>query len=306
MEYVLETVNLTKKYKDKNAVDNLNIHIKKGEIYGFLGENGAGKTTTIRMIMGLIKPTQGSIEMFGENISSKKNQYLERIGSIIEFPGFYPNLTAKENLEIHRRLIGIQGKKCIDEALEMSGMKDTKNKLVKEFSLGMKQRLGVARALLHHPEILVLDEPTNGLDPVGIKEMRELILDLSSKKNITVLISSHNLSEIQQMATTIGIIHKGKLVEEIDFETLQNKNRHYIKIKVSDDKKAAMLLEEKLCIFDYRVSEKNILQVYEKLSDSPKINRLLVENHVDVGEIILMKDTLEDYFIKATGGEGIA
>lgn len=302
MEYVLKTVNLTKKYRDEKAVDNLNIHIKKGEIYGFLGENGAGKTTTLRMIMGLVKPTKGSIEIFSETISSKKKQYLERIGSIIEFPGFYPNLTAYENLEIHRRLMGVQGKKCIDEALEMSKIFDVKNKLVKEFSLGMKQRLGIARALLHHPEILVLDEPTNGLDPMGIKEIRELILDLANKRNITVLMSSHNLSEVQQMASTIGIIHNGRLIEEIDFETLQNKNRHYIKIKVSDDNKASMLLEEKLNIFDYMVSEKNILKVYEKLSDSPKINKVLIENNVDVSEIILMKDSLEDYFLKVTGG----
>ncbi|QEK13129.1 ABC transporter ATP-binding protein [Crassaminicella thermophila] len=306
MEYVLKTVNLTKKYKNKTAVDNLNIHIKKGEIYGFLGENGAGKTTTIRMIMGLVKPTGGSIEIFGENITSKKNQYLERIGSIIEFPGFYPNLTAKENLEIHRRLMGVQGKKCIDEALDISGITQAKNRKVKEFSLGMKQRLGIARALLHHPELLILDEPTNGLDPIGIKEIRELILELSSKKNITVLISSHNLSEIQQIATTIGIIHEGRLIEEIDFHTLQNKNRHYIKIKVSDDKKAAMLLEEKLGIFDYMVIEKNILRVYEKLSDVEKINRIFIQNHVNVSEIGLMKDSLEDYFLKVTGGEGCA
>ncbi|QZY55858.1 ABC transporter ATP-binding protein [Crassaminicella profunda] len=304
MEYVLKTVNLTKQYKNKKAVDNLNIHIKKGEIYGFLGENGAGKTTTIRMIMGLVKPTGGSIEIFGENITSKKNQYLERIGSIIEFPGFYPNLTAEENLEIHRRLMGVPGKKCIDESLEVSGILQAKNRKVKEFSLGMKQRLGIARALLHHPELLILDEPTNGLDPIGIKEIRELVLALSSKKNITVLISSHNLSEIQQMATTIGIIHEGRLVEEIDFDTLQDKNRHYIKIKVSDDKKAAMLFEEKLGISDYMVIEKNILRVYEKLSDIEKINRILIQNNVNVSEIGLMKDSLEDYFLKVTGGEG--
>ncbi|MCT4606144.1 MAG: ABC transporter ATP-binding protein [Marinisporobacter sp.] len=306
MEYVLKTVNLTKKYKNKIAVDGLNIHVRKGEIYGFLGENGAGKTTTLRMIMGLVKPTSGSIEIFGEDHDSKKLEHLERIGSIIEFPGFYPHLTAKENLEIHRRLMGVQGRKCIDEALEVAGIEDSKNRRVKEFSLGMKQRLGIARALLHHPELLILDEPTNGLDPIGIKEIRELILDLANKKNISVLISSHNLSEIQQMANTIGIIHKGKLVEEIDFDTLQNKNRHYIKIKVNDDKKVAMLLEEKLGIKDYGVSEKNILKVYEKLSEASKINRMLIENHIDVSEIVLRKDSLEEYFLKATGGESCA
>lgn len=303
MEYVLRTHNLTKKYKNKIVVDNLNINIKQGEIYGFLGENGAGKTTTLRMIMNLVKPTSGNVEIFGKNIKLKNNNYLERIGSIIEFPGFYDNLTANENLEIHRRLMGVQGKCCIDEALDITGIKDVKDKKVKEFSLGMKQRLGIARALLHHPELLILDEPTNGLDPIGIKESRELILELVNKKDITVLISSHNLSEIQQLATTIGIIHKGKLVEEIDFDTLQKKNRHYIKIVVSDDKKAAMLLEEKMKILDYIISEKNILRIYENLSDSHKINKLFVENNIDVKELVLMKDSLEEYFIRATGGE---
>ncbi|MCY6369628.1 ABC transporter ATP-binding protein [Clostridium ganghwense] len=302
-EYILRTHNLCKKYKEHMAVNNLNLNLKKGEIYGFLGENGAGKTTTIRMIMGLIKPTSGSIEFMGKDISSNKKNFYERVGSIIEFPGFYSNLTAKENLEIHRRLMGIQGKQCIEDALKTAGILEAKNKKVKEFSLGMKQRLGIARALLHHPEILILDEPTNGLDPAGIKDVRNLILDLAKKRNITVLISSHILSEVQQLADKIGIIHKGELLEEIDFKTLDKRNRNCIKIKVSDDRKASLILEQKLNIKDYVISEKGVIRVYERLEETGNINTALVKSNITVDEITLVRDSLEDYFMKLVGGE---
>lgn len=236
MDNILKTYNLSKKFKNFYAVDNLNMTIEKGDIYGFLGENGAGKTTTIRMIMGLIKSTSGEIELFSQKISGKNKNLLQRIGSIIEYPGFYPNLTASENLEIHRRMMGVQEKDSIKNSLKVVGIGNVENKKVKEFSLGMKQRLGIARSLLHHPEFLILDEPTNGLDPIGIKEIRELIIDLARKQNITFLISSHILSEIQQMATKIGIIHKGVLLEEISYNELKKRNRHYINIKVDKDK----------------------------------------------------------------------
>lgn len=302
MDDILTTYNLTKEFKHFCAVKNLNIHIKKGDIYGFLGQNGAGKTTTIRMIMGLIKPTSGEIELFSEKASNKNREVLERIGSIIEYPGFYPNLTAGENLEIHRRMMGVQGKDCIDETLKAVGISDVRNKKVKEFSLGMKQRLGIARALLHHPEFLILDEPTNGLDPIGIKEIRELIIDLCKKQGITFLISSHILSEVQQMANKIGIIHKGELLEEISYDELQRRNRHYINIKVNNDKKASFVLEEKLGIKDYVIWEKNNLRVYERLREVSNINKVLVSNDLLVDEICLKIDSLEDYFIKITGG----
>lgn len=302
MENILKTYNLTKEFKNFSAVKNLNMTIQKGDIYGFLGENGAGKTTTIRMIMGLIKTTSGEIELFSEKASSKNRRLLQRIGSMIEYPGFYPNLTAKENLEIHRRMMGIQEKDCIVDSLKIVGIEDVKDKKVKEFSLGMKQRLGIARALLHHPEFLILDEPTNGLDPMGIKEIRELIIDLSHKQDITFLISSHILSEIQQMANKIGIIHKGELLEEIAYEELQKKNRHYINVKVNDDKKASFILEQKLDIKDYVIWEKNNLRIYEKLQSASNINRILVSNDLFVDEICLKADSLEDYFLRLTGG----
>ena len=301
MEYILRTHNLTKEFKKFHAVSNLNMNIKQGEIYGFLGENGAGKTTTIRMIMGLMKATSGEIELFSEKDSKQNRNLLQRIGSMIEYPGFYPNLTAGENLEIHRRMMGMQDKNCIIESLKIAGIQEVKDKKVKEFSLGMKQRLGIARAMLHHPEFLILDEPTNGLDPSGIKETRELILDLCKTQGITFLISSHILSEIQQMATKIGIIHKGELLEEIEYEELQRRNRHYINIKVNDDKKASFILEQKLNIKDFVIWEKNNLRVYENLQQASKINNILVSNDIGVDELCVKVDSLEDYFLRLTG-----
>ncbi|ACL75518.1 ABC transporter ATP-binding protein [Ruminiclostridium cellulolyticum] len=301
MDYILKTQNLCKLYKNKKAVNGVNINVSKGDIYGFLGQNGAGKTTTIRMILGLIKPTEGEVFLFGERIFPGQNAHYGRIGSVIETAGFYPNLTAVENLEIHRRLMGVTNKSYLEEALEITGLTDVRNKRVKGFSLGMKQRLGISRALLHKPEFLILDEPTNGLDPVGIKEIRKLIQDLSMKRKITVLVSSHILSEIQQIASKIGIIHEGALLEEIDFESLKKKSRSYIEIKTSDDKKASFLLEKRK-ITDYKVIEQGVIRVYEKLNESSIFNRILSENGVEVSEIRVMNDTLEDYFLQLTGG----
>lgn len=303
MDYILKTSGLTKTYKSHTVVDGVSISLKKGEIYGFLGQNGAGKTTTIRMIMGLIQPTSGHIELFGQNVETNRKAAFERIGSMIEIPGFYPNLTAAENLDIHRRMMGMGNKDSIEQSLDQAGLLDARNKRVKSFSLGMKQRLGIARSLLHHPELLILDEPTNGLDPAGIKEVRQLIIELASKRNIAVLVSSHILSEIQQMATILGIIHNGKLVEEIEQQTLQMKNRHCVAFKVSNDREAVMLLEQKLGIHDYSVPEPGMVRVFEQLSESAQINRMLVNNGIDVAEITMLRETLEDYFLSLTGGD---
>lgn len=302
MEYAIRTHNITKKYKNTSVVDNLSINIKKGEIYGFLGQNGAGKTTTLRMIMGLIKPSKGEVELFGK-VGYSKDVY-KKIGGIIEYPGFYPNLTAEENLEIHRRMMGIENKEYIKEALDTVGLdlNEIKNKKVKKYSLGMKQRLGVARAILHKPELLILDEPTNGLDPLGIKEMREMLINLKSKRGITILISSHLLSEVEHLATEIGIIHKGRLLEEIDYKALQKKNRKYLKIRVNDDKKASFLLEDKLNIKDFDVAEKNTLRIYEDLERGAEVAKVLISNNIDLHEMHVSLDNLEDYFVKITGG----
>ncbi|NFS08669.1 ABC transporter ATP-binding protein [Clostridium botulinum] len=302
MENILKTYNLTRKYGTTAVVDNINMNIKKGEIYGFLGRNGAGKTTTLRMIMGLIYPTKGEYELFGKKIGDR--EVFGRIGAIIETPGFYPNLTARENLDIHRRLMGIPNKEYVDEALDIVGLTnyDIKKKKVKKYSLGMKQRLGVARALLHKPELLILDEPTNGLDPVGIKEMRETLLDLNKKKEITILVSSHILGEIQQLATKIGIIHNGKLLEEIDYKSFEKKNRHYINLRVDNDKRAVIILEKSMNIKDYEVTEPNRIRIYEMLDKSNDVAKKMISEGVDVYEVNVMNDTLEDYFVRLTGG----
>lgn len=299
MDNVIRTVGLSKYYRAKKAVDSIDIHVGRGDIYGFLGQNGAGKTTTIRMVMGLIRPSKGEVHLFGERMLPGKYAHYNRIGSVIESDGFYPNLTAAENLEIHRRLMGVTNKNYLEEALELTGMTEVRNKQVKGFSMGMKQRLGISRALLHRPELLVLDEPTNGLDPVGIKEIRRLIVDLSVKRNITVFISSHILSEIQQIAT--GIIHEGVLLEEIGYDELQKKNRNYIELRTGNDRKASFLLETMIGITDYRIVEQGVLRIYERLSESAAINKILSDNGVEVSGIAVMNETLEDYFIQLTG-----
>ena len=302
MKYILQTRNLTKRYGNKTVVNDLNMNINKGDIYGFLGQNGAGKTTTLRMIMGLIQSTAGEIEVFGSKLDQKdQNKIMERIGVIIEYPGFYLNLTAEENLEIHRRLMGMGNKESIEEALAIVGLLEAKDQKVKGYSLGMKQRLGIARAILHHPEFLVLDEPLNGLDPVGIKEIRQLFLDLS-KQGITILISSHLLSEIEQIATRVGIIHNGNLLEEVDYETLQKNSRHYLKINVNDEQKTVFILEQKLGITDYLIVGQGTVYLYENIDQPAVINATLTNNGIEVQGILLSRDSLEDYFLKVTGG----
>ncbi|MFZ5969851.1 MAG: ABC transporter ATP-binding protein [Bacillota bacterium] len=303
MDTVIQTYDLSKQYGMQRAVDEMNLTVRKGEIYGFLGRNGAGKTTTIRMLLGLVKPTGGEIEIFGKDFFSDRHSILRRIGSTIETPGFYPELTAFENLKINAKLIGIHDSKAIEESLETVGLLDERKKLVKNYSLGMKQRLGIARAILHAPELLILDEPTNGLDPAGIKEIRKLIKVLAEKRQITIFMSSHILSEVQQIATTIGIIHEGKLLEEISLDDLRKRNRKYIEIKVTNEGKAVMLLEKDMQIFDYEVHEEGSLRIYTRLEEISQINRLFVQNGIDVAKLTLSEDNLEDYFLNLTGGE---
>lgn len=302
MSAIIKTTNLTKIYGNQTSVDHLNITVNQGQIYGFLGRNGAGKTTTIRMLLGLIKPTDGQIEIFGEDLWKHQKAILRRIGSIVEVPGFYENLTARENLLINTKIIGVHKKNAIDEALEIVGLQHEHKKLVGNYSLGMKQRLGIARALLHYPELLILDEPTNGLDPIGIKEMRKLIKSLAVERNMTIFISSHILSEIEQLADHVGIIHEGKLLEEVDFDTLRKRNRKYLEFQVSNDNKAAMLLEKHLGIFDYEVHEAGNIRVYSHIGQQGAINKVFVQHDIDVSKIIMSEDRLEDYFTKLVGG----
>lgn len=300
MEPILKTMNLTKKYKNKIVVDKINMTINKGEIYGFLGRNGAGKTTTLKMIMGQAAIDSGCIDIFGKTISHKDYKYKSRIGILIEAPTFYSKLTAKDNLEIHRRCMGIQDKKRIDEVLALVDLSNEGSKSVGKYSLGMKQRLGVARALLNSPEILILDELTNGLDPVGISHIREIILKLNKERNTTVLICSHILSEIEQMATKIGVINHGILIEEVLYKELQEKNKTYLQIKVNNQKKAATILEQKCGISQYKVYEDNIIRIFDNVDEAENINRNMMDSGVLIRELKVNSETLEDYFLRLT------
>lgn len=300
MEFVLQTDNLTKVYGKNKVVDGVSMHVKKGDIYGFIGKNGAGKTTFMRMAAGLAAPTTGSIRLF-ESEELEKQRI--KIGTLIENPGVYNSLTAKENLEIIRRTYGITDKNAVDEMLEFVGLKDTHNKKVKNFSMGMKQRLGLAIALLRSPDFLILDEPINGLDPAGIKEIRELLLKLNQEKNMTILISSHILGELSKIATRYGIIREGVLIEEFNSNELEERCRRCHKLVVSDTGKAVQILEDKLNILTYDVPEENIIRIFDHLEETAKINRSLIEEGIDVKESYLAGQDLEGYFMDLLGGE---
>lgn len=306
MDTILQVRGLEKIYKQVKAVNGLNMTIGRGDIYGFLGQNGAGKTTAIRMIMGLIHPSGGTIELFGEKVKAGTSNLYRRVGSIIEFPGFYPNLTAVENLEMFRRLEGVRDKSCIEDALHTVGLWEARNRKAGQFSLGMKQRLGIARAILHSPDFLILDEPTNGLDPMGIKEIRMLIQELAQKRNITIMISSHILSEVEQLATKIGIVHKGVMLEETKLSALTERNRQYVELQVDSVHRAGDVLKQQLQISDFREQEGGIIRVYEKLSEAARMNRTLIQEGVEVSAVTHQKDSLEDYFVRLIGGAVIA
>ena len=304
--YVIETKRLTKKYGEQTAVNAVNIHVEKGRIYGLLGRNGAGKTTIMKMILGLTPVTSGEIDVFGQNIKGREKRVYPRIGAIIETPGFYPNLTGTENLEIFAKLRGTAAPNAVKNALDFVGLPYRDKKLFSKYSLGMKQRLGIANAILHDPELLILDEPTNGLDPIGIAEVRDFIKDLSTERGKTILISSHILSEIALLADDIGIIDHGVLLEENSMETLKRKNSKYILLQVSDIPKTSLVLERQFGVTDYSVQDNHSLRIYNTSLDMAAVNKALVVQDVAVISSQLCNDTLEDYFKKITGGEGIA
>ena len=304
--FVIETKQLTKVYGEQDVVKAVNIHVKKGRIYGLLGRNGAGKTTIMKMILGLTPITSGKVDVFGQDIKGREKQVFPRIGAIIETPGFYPNLTGTENLEIFAKLRGTVGPNAVKKALEVVGLPYKDKKLFSKYSLGMKQRLGIANAILHDPELLILDEPTNGLDPIGIAEMRNFIKELSVERGKTILISSHILSEIALLADDIGIIDHGLLLEENSMKELKKKNRKYILLQVSDVSKAALILEHQFHLVDYSVHDDQTLRIYDTCLDMAEINKALIVQDIAVISSQLCNDTLEDYFKKITGGEGIA
>lgn len=301
-EYILRTNNLFKKYKEDFALNNVNLEIKKGEIYGFIGQNGAGKTTLLRIVTGLSFPTKGNVELFGEGSEKGLIQSIKRIGAVIENPALFPNMSAYENLELHRLQKGIPNKKCIDKTLELVGLQSAGRKKTMNFSLGMKQRLGIAIALLSDPEFLILDEPTNGLDPMGIVELRELIKRLNREKEMTVLISSHILSELHQVATRYGIIHNGKLLEQITSAELNEKCRQYLRIKVDNPSKGATVLEAELGATDFEVMPDGTIKLYSHLNDIQKVSMAITKNNLIIEHFSQMGDDLESYFTKLVGG----
>ena len=305
-DYVIETKQLTKVYGDQTAVNAVDLHVKRGRIYGLLGRNGAGKTTIMKMILGLTPITSGEADVFGKNIKGQEKRVYPHVGAIIETPGFYPNLTGTENLEIFARLRGTAAPNAVKNALEVVGLPYKDKKLFGRYSLGMKQRLGIANAILHDPELLILDEPTNGLDPIGIAEVRDFIKDLSVERGKTILISSHILSEIQLLADDIGIIDHGVLLEESSMGELEKKNSKYIMLQVSDVSRAALILERQFQLKNYSVQDDQTLRLYDTSLDMGAANKELVMQDVTVISSGLCNDTLEDYFKKITGGEGIA
>ncbi|MCI8495680.1 MAG: ABC transporter ATP-binding protein [Lachnospiraceae bacterium] len=300
MEHVLRTEGITKIYGKHTVVDHVSMHVKKGDIYGFIGKNGAGKTTFMRMVAGLAAPASGSMELFGsENLECQR----QRIGVLIEQPGLYGAMNARENMEIVRRSFGIAEKNAIDEMLEFVGLLDAGKKKVKHFSLGMKQRLGIAIALFRNPDFLILDEPINGLDPEGIKEMRDLFRKLNEEKQITILISSHILGELSKIATSYGIIKDGVLIEEFDAKELKSRCRRCVKLVVDDVERAAAVLEQNCHITSYDVPEPGVLRVFDGLENSGTMNRELMLAGVSLRESYLAGQDLEGYFMDLLGGE---
>lgn len=299
VDYIIETRNLTKRFEKQTAVNSLDMKIEKGKIYGLLGKNGAGKTTTMCMLLNLSKPTNGEIFFFGKHYKQDPYDVYSKIGSIIETPGFYENLSAFDNLKVFAKLRGDYNKEDIEKALEIVSLTHAKDKKFKNFSLGMKQRLGIAAAIMHNPEILILDEPINGLDPMGIKEIRKLLKDLSEVYGTTILISSHILSEIEAIADVIGVMDGGLLIEEVSMNQLHEKLNKHVKFEVSDIDLACKILE-KLTLkenIDFSVNENNI-HLYNHLDLRAEFNEQFVKSGIKVNEMSICEESLEEYFTK--------
>ena len=295
-DYIVETKNLTKQYGAQKSVANLNIHVRKGRIYGLLGRNGAGKTTTMKMLLGLTKPTSGEVMIWGQPLPGNEKKLLSRIGSLIESPGFYPNLTATENLQIFASLRGVPNRHAIRDALDLVSLPYKDKKLFSQYSLGMKQRLAIALAVMHDPELLILDEPINGLDPIGIAEVRSFIRELCDVKGKTILISSHILSEIALLADDIGIIDKGVLLEEETLAELEAKSSRHIRFTVSDTAQAARILEHTFREYHFTVLDDHRLQLGNMDLSVGRIVTAFVATGLEVSEAAAVEECLERYF----------
>jgi ABC-2 type transport system ATP-binding protein len=301
-EYVLKTNQLSKQYKQQWALRQVNLAIPKGAIYGFIGQNGAGKSTMIRVAAGLAYPSAGELELFGTTGEHALTEARRRIGTIIEGPALYPQMSAADNLEAHRLLKGIPGRSIVGKTLELVGLQNTGKKKAKNFSLGMKQRLGLGIALLGDPEFLILDEPINGLDPMGVVEIRQLLTKLNREYGITILISSHILSELHLLATHYGIIHHGRLLEQLTAAELNANCQQYLHIKVDDSHKAAAIIETTLSTTDYEVMPDGTIKLFQHVHTPGKVSTALVSGGLVIEQFMPMGVDLEAYFTSRIGG----
>lgn len=299
MDYIMETVGLRKSYKGNVVVNDVNIHVPKGAIYGFVGPNGAGKSTVMKMILNLIQPEAGEVQLFGEKVTDQSYEVFKRVGSIIENPYFYEKMTARQNLELHCDYMGFPNKERIDEVLQMVDLQNVEGKQIRHYSLGMKQRLAIARAILAKPEFLILDEPINALDPEGIREMRNLFQRLNQEDETTVFISSHILSEVDLIADTIGIIQHGNLLAELPIEEIHKHQTEYISLQVDDVAHAATLLEQ-MDITNFSVLDQEFIRIYDSNISGKVLSKALIESGVGLESLGRKQDTLEDYFFQLT------
>lgn len=300
MSYILQTSHLSKQIGGKELVSDVNLHIEKGEIYGFLGPNGAGKTTVMKMATNLWKPTNGTVILFGRPLEASSYEVFKRMGSMIEFPAFYEHMSGKDNLQLHCEYMGYYKKGSAEEALNLLNLTQAANQPVRSYSLGMKQRLGIARAILCRPELVILDEPTNGLDPAGMKQIRDLFRMLCTEYGMTFMISSHLLSEIESIADTVGVINHGRMKKEISMKEIEEMNTAYIELVVEDTKKAAYVLAEKLQLGNFKLVDDSKIRIYEKNITTKQTSRELMENGIDLISIRQHTENLEDYFLKMT------
>ena len=299
MDHIMETSGLRKSYKGNIVVNDVNIHVPKGSIYGFVGPNGAGKSTVMKMILNLIRPEAGEVRLFGEKVTGQSCEIFKRVGSIIENPYFYEKMTARQNLDLHCDYMGFPNKERIDEVLQMVDLQNAERKQVRHYSLGMKQRLAIARAILARPEFLILDEPVNALDPEGIREMRHLFQRLNQEEGTTIFISSHILSEVDLIADTIGIIQHGNLLAELPIEEIHKHQAEYISLQVDDAAHAAALLEQ-MGVTNFSVLDKELIRIYDPDISGKILSKTLIENGVGIESLGRRQDTLEDYFFQLT------
>lgn len=295
---VLRIENLFKNYGEISVLRNINMHISEGEIYGLIGKNGAGKTTLMKMILGLTDITSGSIELWGNSTENMNKSFYSRLGVSLDFQGFYPELSAYENLKVFANIRGVTRVDAIEYSLEKVGLLKEKDKKFKKFSLGMKKRLGLANAIMHEPEFLILDEPTNGLDPIGISEFREYLINISKKQDITIMISSHLLSEIDIMADRIGVLDAGALLVEKTMDEVRRSNRTHIRLAVTNVELTCGILEKFFGIKNYEVMDKKYICIYDLDLDREEFSKKLASHGVGIMEIVEEKESLEDYFKK--------